>query len=70
MKKVDFTESEIVKILLEARLASVNEVAMRHNIPEGTILAWRGKFGQLGAADIKRLRHLKHAHVRRQRSEG
>ena len=67
MKKMDFTESQIVKILFEARLASVNEVAMKHNISEGTILAWRAKFGQLGAADIKRLRHLKHAHVRRQK---
>jgi putative transposase len=68
MKKIDFTESQIVKILCEARLTSVMDVARKHNITEATISAWRGKFGELGAEDVKRLRHLKIEHVRRQRS--
>lgn len=68
MKKMDFTESQIVKILCEARLTSVNDVARRHNITEATIYAWHGKFGRLGADEIKRLRHLKHEHARRQRT--
>jgi putative transposase len=67
MKKMDFTESQIVKILCEARLTSVKDVARKHNITEATIHAWRGKFGELGAEDVKRLRHLKHEHARRQR---
>jgi putative transposase len=65
--KMNFTESQIVKILYEARLTSINDVARKHNITEGTIHAWRGKFGELGAEDVKRLRHLKHEHARRQR---
>ena len=65
MKKLEFTESQIVKILCEARWTSVNDVAKKYNITEATIYAWRSKFGQLGAEDIKRLRHLKNEHVRR-----
>jgi putative transposase len=67
MKKMDFTESQIVKILREARCTSVNDVARTHNITEATIYAWRDKFGQLGAEDVKRLRHLKSEHAKRQR---
>jgi putative transposase len=67
MKSVEFTESQIVKILCEARLMPINDVAKKHNITEPTINAWRGKFGQLGSEDIKRLRHQKNAQARRQR---
>jgi len=67
MKRMDFTESQIAKILCEARLTCVNDVARKHNISEATIYAWHRKFGQLGAAEIKRLRHLKSEHARRQR---
>jgi putative transposase len=67
MKRMDFTESQIVKILCEARLTPVAIVARNHNITEATIHAWRGKFGRLAAEDIKRFRHLKNAHVRRLR---
>ena len=67
MKRMEFTESQIVKILCEARWTPVNDVARKHNITEATIQAWHAKFGQLGAEDIKRLRHLKTAHARRQR---
>jgi putative transposase len=68
MKKIDFTESQIVKILCEARLTSVIDAARKHNITEATITAWRGKFGELGGEDVKRLRHLKIEHARRHSS--
>jgi putative transposase len=68
MKKIDFTESQIVKILCEARLTSVNAVASKHNITEATIYAWHNKFGQMDAGEVKRLRHLKNGHARRHRS--
>jgi putative transposase len=67
MKKMDFTESQIVKILCEARLTSVNAAARKHNITEATICAWHGKFGRLGAEEVKRLRHLNIERARRQR---
>jgi putative transposase len=68
MRKMEFTESQIANILCEARSTSVSAVARKHNITAATICAWHGKFGRLGAADIKRLRRLKNEHALRQRS--
>ena len=34
------------------------EVAKKHGISDVTIYAWRKRFGQLEAVDVKRLRHL------------
>lgn len=65
MKQRDFTERQIVEILSEARQTSVGEVARKHRVTEATITAWLGKFGRLGAEDIKGLRHLKFAQARR-----
>jgi putative transposase len=67
MKKIDFTERQIFEILCEARANSLDDVARIHNITTATICAWRAKFGRSGAEDIKRLRHLKGDHARRQR---
>jgi putative transposase len=67
MKRIDFTESQIVEILREARSSSIDAVAQVHNITAATIYAWRAKYGQLGTEDIKRLRHLNNGHARRQR---
>src|SRR4029077_6111789 len=65
MKQRDFTERQIVEILREARQTSVGEAARKHRVTEATIPAWLGKFGRLGAEDIKGLRHLKFAQARR-----
>jgi hypothetical protein len=66
-KAIEYTESQIVEFLREARSTSVNDVATKHNVSEAAIYAWHNKFGQLGAEEIKRLRHLKLGHARRQR---
>ena len=40
MKKApDYTESQIVEILREARSTSVNDVAIKHNVSEAAIYA-------------------------------
>jgi putative transposase len=48
----------MVKILREADEAPVAEVAKKHGVSDVTIYAWRKRFGQLEAVDVKRLRQI------------
>jgi transposase-like protein len=64
MKKTRFSEEQMVKILREADKLPVAEVAKRHGVSDVTIYAWRKRFGQLEAVDVKRLRQLEQENAR------
>lgn len=64
MKRTRFLEEPMVKILREADKAPVAEVAKKHGVSDVTIYAWRKRFGQLEAVDVKRLRQLEHENAR------
>lgn len=54
----------MVKVLREADKAPVAEVAKKFGLSDVTIYAWRKRFGQLEAVDVKRLRQLEHENSR------
>ena len=48
----------MVTILREADRTTVAEAARKHKVSDATIYAWRKHFGQMEAADVKRLKAL------------
>lgn len=64
MKKVRFTEEQMVGILQEADRLPVTEVAKKHGISDQTIYNWRKHFAGMSPADVKRLRQLEQENTR------
>ena len=64
MRKVRFTEEQMVAIVREADREPVAVVAKRHGISEQTIYVWRKRFGGLQSNDVRRLKQLEAENAR------
>jgi putative transposase len=59
MKKVRFTESQIVKILKEYDSGrDVKEICREYGVSRATFYNWRKKYGGMDASQLKRLKEL------------
>jgi transposase-like protein len=64
MRKLRFTEEQMVAIMREADREPVAVVAKRHGISEQTIYVWRKRFGGLQSNDVRRLKQLEAENAR------
>ena len=59
MKRVRFTEEQIIAVLREHEAgAKTDDLVRQHGISEATLYKWRAKYGGLEVSEAKRLRAL------------
>ena len=68
MKKVRFTETQIISILKQQEAGiSVKDLAREHGISEATFYNWKAKYGGMEANEIKRMKDLEEENTRLKR---
>lgn len=68
MRKIRFTEAQIVAVLQECDAgAPANELARRHGIHANTTRLWRSKYAGMSASDLARLKQLEVENAQMQR---
>lgn len=68
MKKVRFTETQIVSILKQQEAGiSVKDLAREHGISEATFYNWKAKYGGMEANELKRMKDLEEENARLKR---
>ena len=59
MKRKQFSEEQIIKILSEGEAGAIGkDVCRRHGISENTFYRWKSKYGGMTVSEAKRLREL------------
>ena len=68
MKKVRFTETQIVSILKQQEAGiSVKELVREHGISEATFYNWKAKYGGMEANELRRMKDLEEENARLKR---
>ena len=68
MKKVRFTETQIISILKQQEAGiSVKDLAREHGISDATFYNWKAKYGGMEANEIKRMKELEEENARLKR---
>ena len=59
MRKVKFSETQIVEILKDAESGvPVADLLRKHGVSKAIFFKWRSKYGGASVSDVKRLREL------------
>jgi putative transposase len=68
MKKVRFTETQIVSILKQQEAGiSIKDLAREHGVSEATIYNWKAKYGGMESNELKRMKDLEEENNRLKR---
>ena len=68
MKKVRFTETQIISILKQQEAGiSVKDLAREHGISDATFYNWKAKYGGMEANEVKRMKELEEENARLKR---
>ena len=68
MKKVRFTETQIISILKQQEAGiSIKDLSREQGVSEATIYNWKAKYGGMEANEVKRMKELEEENSRLKR---
>ena len=64
MKKVRFTEEQIVGIVRESQAHGVAQAAKKYQVSEQTVYIWKRRFGSMDASQVAEFKRVQQENVR------